>query len=137
MPLKCPFAAPLTTGVASCRHAQEVVRRGGSEYDCLSEEAHRVCAHLFSRLKERGLSAFGMEDDLTSLPHSALVKIQTGGLLGLARMTGGLQPGGKIEDVAELVDEACARFGGVDCVPAERLEEDMTGFKLQRRARRR
>jgi hypothetical protein len=137
MPLKCPFAAPLTKGIASCRHAREVVRRGGSEYDCASEEAHRVCADLFSRLKDRGLGAFGMEEDLTSLPHSVLVKIPSGGLLGLARITGGVPPTGKIEDIAALIDEACIRFGGVQGVPVERLEGDMTGFQLERRARRR
>lgn len=32
------------------------------------------------------MPVFGVEDDLLSMPHSALVKIQTGGLLGLQRL---------------------------------------------------
>ena len=39
--MKCPFAAPLTKGRFACRHAEEVVRRGGSEYDCRAHELER------------------------------------------------------------------------------------------------
>jgi hypothetical protein len=46
MTLKCPFAAPITAGLAACRNAQEVVRRGGSEYDCRNEADHSGCTAL-------------------------------------------------------------------------------------------
>ena len=48
---KCPFASALITGLASCRHAEQVVRRGGSEYACRSAEDHAACVGLFDRLK--------------------------------------------------------------------------------------
>jgi hypothetical protein len=135
MQLKCPFAAPITKGTAACRHAREVVRRGGSEYDCAFEAAHRLCSELFARLKARGLSAFGVEDDLSSMPHSVLVKIQSGGLLGLARIGGRPAGDGRIEDVSRLVSGVCDRHGGVAHVPVEQLDADMTGFKVGRRSR--
>jgi hypothetical protein len=137
MSLKCPFAAPITKGTASCRHAREVVRRGGSEYDCAAEAAHRLCTELFARLKARGLAAFGAEDDLSSMPHSVLVKIQSGGLLGLARIAARPAEDGRVEDVASLVAAACDQHGGVAHVPVEQLDADMTGFKVGRRASRR
>ena len=86
--MRCPFSAPLTSAKAACHQAHEVVRRGGTEIDCRSETAHAVCSEVFARLKDRGLQAFGVEDDLTLMPHSVLVKIQTGGLLGIRRLLG-------------------------------------------------
>jgi hypothetical protein len=135
--MKCPFFAPLTKATAACRHAHEVVRRGGSEFDCLSEPDHARCEQVFAGLKARGLAAFDVEDDLTRMPHSVLVKIQSGGLLGLQRLIDEADGAGRIGDIGELVARASARFGGPDRIPYADLDADMTEFRLERRAGRR
>jgi hypothetical protein len=133
MSAKCPFAAPLTKGLVACRHAEEVVRRGGSEYDCRSPANHAGCIGLFDRLKTQALPAFGVEDDLTSMPHSVLVKVQSGGLQGLSRLMG---EGGAVGDVADLVERLQARYGGVDRIPVAEVEQDITSYRIERRTRR-
>ena len=65
-----------------------MTRRGGPDVVCASDEAHQQCENLFQRMKQVALPAFGVEDDLLSMPHSVLVKIQFGGLLGLQRLQG-------------------------------------------------
>jgi hypothetical protein len=142
MSLKCPFAAPITAGRAACCNAQEVVRRGGSEYDCRSEADHAACIGLFDRLKAAALPAFGVEDDLLSMPHSTLVKIQSGGLLGLARLLGdqaaeGAEEGAEIADISVLVGLARARYGDLGLVPCAELTGDILGYRLERRGSRR
>lgn len=133
MQSKCPFPAPLMKGLAACTHAHEVVRRGGTELDCRSEAHHAACAALFERLKGNALPAFGVEDDLATMPHSVLVKVQSGGLSGLARLAG---TGTPIPDVAALVAETLARWGSLEAVPYAEVEGDMTAFRLARRTRR-
>ncbi|WP_462321404.1 hypothetical protein [Halochromatium sp.] len=135
MELKCPFASPITSGRARCVHAREVVRRGGSEYDCQEVAAHERCTELHARLKTVALSAFQVQDDLTEMPHSVLVKIQGGGLTGLQRLMDGDPT--SIDDVSLLVEQAIAHYGGLGALPVERLASDITGFKLERRTRRR
>jgi hypothetical protein len=76
-----------------------------------------------------------VEDDLTSMPHSVLVKVQCGGLLGLARLGG--RDKDRIADIAELRDGALGRFGGLDGLPVGDLVADMTGLRSERRGRRR
>lgn len=139
MELKCPFASPITSGRAACSNAREVVRRGGSEYDCISASAHALCNEVHGRLKAVGLQAFGVEDDLTSMPHSVLVKIQGGGLAGLQRLLSkqGREDDSVVEDVRVLVEQTLAEHDGLDSVPFEQLAEDMTGYRLERRTRRR
>ena len=131
---KCPFSAPLITHEFHCANAQEVVRRGGAEIDCTDTAACTRCAALFAQLKAAALPAFGVEDDLLSMPHSVLVKIQHGGLLGLQReLSGSAALPGKVEDIDRLVTGLAARFG--DSIPIDAVVADMTSFKL--RARRR
>lgn len=135
--MKCPFAAPLIRTTASCRHAHEVVRRGGSEFDCLSEAEHARCEQVFAGLKACALAASDVEDDPMLIPHSLLVKIQSGGLIGLQRLLGESDADGRVADIADLVTRAAANFGGADRIPYATLGEDMTTFKLERRAGRR
>lgn len=112
-----------------------MVRRGGSEYDCRSATDHAACQGLFDRLKAAALPAFGVEDDLTAMPHSVLVKVQCGGLLGLARVTG--RSGEHIDDIAGLRDTAADTLGGLDGLPVADLVGDITAFRAERRGRRR
>lgn len=132
---QCPFSAALVRELAQCRHGEQVVRRGGSEYDCRSATDHAACQGLFDRLKAAALPAFGVEDDLTAMPHSVLVKVQCGGLLGLARVTG--RSGEHIEDIAGLRDAAADTLGGLDGLPVADLVGDITAFRAERRGRRR
>lgn len=132
---KCPFASALVTDLAVCRHAEQVVRRGGSEYDCRSAPDHAACQDLFDRLKAAALPAFGVDDDLTTMPHSVLLKVQCGGLQGLARLTGQEQE--KVEDIADVRDRALRQYGGPEGLPVTELVETISGFRAERRGRRR
>ena len=83
---KCAFSNTLITKQFGCEKGEQVTRRGGPDVACTSEEAHLRCEKLFQQMKAAALPAFGVEDDLLSMPHSVLVKIQIGGLLGLQRL---------------------------------------------------
>jgi hypothetical protein len=129
---KCPFSAPLITHQFGCTKAQEVVRRGGAEIDCQDSTACTRCQALFARLKSVALPAFGVEDDLLSMPHSVLVKIQHGGLLGLQReLTGTATVAEKVDDIDRLVTDVNAHHG--DSVPVDTVVADIISFKLRAR----
>lgn len=131
---KCPFSAPLVTHQFGCTKAQEVVRRGGAEIDCSDTAARSRCSALFERLKAAALPVFGVEDDLLSMPHSVLVKIQHGGLLGLQReLTGTATIAEKVDDIDQLATDVNARYG--DSVPVDTVVADITAFKLRVRRR--
>ena len=160
---KCAFNATLMGDQFGCAHARHVVRRGGPDVACADNAGHERCRRLFDLLKASALPAFGVEDDLLSMPHSTLVKIQFGGLLGIQRLLGG---GGEaadapthmpkraseasrdtisargprlgpiaetVTDIYALVGRAENRFGGLETVPCKQIHTDMTGYKRRRR----
>jgi len=129
---KCPFSAPLITRQFGCAQAQEVIRRGGAEINCMDAAAQSRCEQLFQSLKLAALPAFGVEDALLSMPHSVLVKIQYGGLLGVQRLLRTeSQVAERVEDVQALVAEALLRYS--DEVPCTQLVGDITAFKPRAR----
>ncbi len=131
---KCAFSNTLVTGQFGCGMGEPVTRRGGPDVACTSDEAHQRCERLFQRMKQTALPAFGVEDDLLSMPHSVLVKIQFGGLLGLQRLSGdGTADPDTVKDIDRLVDQAVGKYGGLDAIPCPAFVEDMTSYKLKRR----
>jgi len=131
---KCAFSNTLVTNQYGCAKGVQVTRRSGPDIACTSAEAHQRCERLFQKMKEAALPAFGVEDDLLSMPHSVLVKIQYGGLLGLQRLLdNGAAAPAAVGDIHDLVDRAIERHGGVDAIPCQAFVEDMTSYKLKRR----
>lgn len=129
---KCPFSAPLVSRLFGCTHAREVVRRGGAEINCTEVAAHARCTDLFQQLKLSALPEFGVEDDLLSMPHSVVVKIQYGGLLGLQRLLhADVKAAERVEDIQALVGDAYMRFNNE--IPCASLVNDITAFKTRAR----
>ncbi len=129
---KCPFSAPLITRQFGCAHAEEVIHRGGAEINCTQAAAQSRCQQLFQCFKQAALPAFGVEDDLLSMPHSVLVKVQYGGLLGLQRLLRAeSQVAERVDDIQALITEAQLRYG--DAVPCTSLVDDITACKPRAR----
>lgn len=130
----CAFSNTLVTGQFGCEKGMQVTRRGGPDVACASDEDHQQCEKLFLRMKQTALPAFGVEDDLLSMPHSVLVKIQFGGLLGLRRLQGdSTDESAAIKNIHGLVSQAIGKHGGLDAIPCQAFVEDMTSYQLKRR----
>jgi hypothetical protein len=72
------------------------------------------------------------------MPHSVLVKIQYGGLLGLQRITGsGAGAASVIDDIDSLVAASVENFGSVDAIPCADFCDDMVSYKLPGRRKKR
>lgn len=128
----CPFGSTLVTETCHCIHADQVVRRGGAEIICQDAAAYVRCSELFQHLKKVALPEFEVEDDLTSMPHSVLQKLQFGGLLGLQQLIME-QPADTVADIASLLDALVTKFGTLDDLPYNELVSTITEYKLKRR----
>ena len=131
--LKCPFRAPVMTRSFACQYAEEITRREGPDIACGSSEANEKCSEFFKQLKTRALDHMGHEDDLTTLPASALQKIQFGGLLGLQSQIDSAAPSDHVENIVELVEKAMLEYGGIEKFPFDSCVDSIVAYKLKRR----
>ncbi|MDH5512031.1 MAG: hypothetical protein OEY27_02365 [Gammaproteobacteria bacterium] len=131
---KCAFSSTLVTNRFACDKGEQVTRRSGPDVACTSDAAHQRCEQLYDQMKFAALPAFGVQDDLLTMPHSVMLKIQHGGLLGLQRL---LEPGaagsGEVKNIHGLVAQAVEKYGSVEAIPCPALVADMSGYKLRRR----
>jgi len=132
---QCAFNDPILHGGFGCRHASPVARRAGPDIACGSAPDHARCANVFERFKAVGLPALGYQDDLLTMPHSMLLKLKFGGLLGLRRLLEG-GAGNTVPDVCGLIDAALDRYGSVDALPISETLEDMKAHSVRRRPNR-
>jgi hypothetical protein len=130
---KCPFHSTLIARDFGCQHAIEVTRREGPDAACGNATAHQACTRFFAALRGAAVPAFGVADDLTVMPHSVLVKIQFGGLLGLQRLMAREAQPDKVDNVTAVVMQATEFFDSLDGIPYQDLLPDITGYKLRRR----
>ena len=128
----CPFGSTLVTEACHCVHAEQVVRRGGAEIVCQNKAAYERCTELFQNIKNVALPAFEVEDDLTTMPHSVLQKIQFGGLSGLQQLIA-QQPTETIADIAGMLDTLQTKYSTLDTLPYSELVPIITEYKLKRR----
>ena len=131
---KCAFNDPILNGGFGCRHASSVARRAGPDIACASPPDQFRCAQVLERFKAAGLPALGYEDDLLTTPHSVLMKLKFGGLLGMRRLLG--ESNTTVPDVCGLIDAAVGRYGSVDSLPLIETIEDMKAHSVRRRAGR-
>lgn len=133
---KCPFSIIQAAGTARCRHAREVVRRGGSEYDCIEPRAHGLCSALVEHLNAVALPALGHEDDLTRTPKSVYERIMVGGLQGLRQAADPADAAQETDDIWRVVETAGNRYSTGDAIPAEAFVPAIENCRLKRRKRR-
>jgi hypothetical protein len=130
---KCAFSGALIGKQYGCQYALEVTRREGPSIACTSAQMHEQCAVLVDELKTAALPQFGYEDDLTQMPHSVMMKIQSGGLAALQKHLHSAADLTVVENVAQLVEDANDHYHGIRAIPCNQLVQDIVDFKLRRR----
>lgn len=133
---KCPFSTLLAAGTTHCQLASQVVRRGGSEFDCTKPEALSTCQEMSRQLIEIGLPALGFEDDLVATPKSAYDRALFGGLIGLNQCLEELSGELHKQDIWPLVGATRQRFPSPADLPRQSLESAIRAWKPGRRRQR-
>ena len=133
---KCPFSTLQAAGITHCQLASQVVRRGGSEFDCTKAEALSVCQEMSRQFIACGLPALGFEDDLVATPKSAYDRALFGGLIGLNHCLEDLSEELHKQDIWPLVEAATQRFPDPADLPRQSLETAIRAWKPSRRRQR-
>ena len=133
---KCAFSSTMMKNQFGCECAMQVTRRSGPDIACANELSSNRCQHLYEQLKQIALPAFGVEDDLLSMPHSVMVKVQFGGLLGIQRLVAARATDiERVENINQLVEHAINQFGSLNNIPYNKTVDLITSYKIKRRVK--
>lgn len=129
---KCAFSSALITKPFSCQNALEITRRDGPTIGCTSEEMQQKCERIYNALKTNAIPELGYQDDLTQMPHSVLMKIQMGGLLGLQHLIDGSEDT-RVADIQVLMNAVVDKYQPITTLPVDKIISHISAYKIRRR----
>jgi hypothetical protein len=115
VPLPCAFGRAVLAREAACPLATLALEGEAERPVCASPVAHANCATLRAMIRERATFALRLPPAPAQIAHAAELRLQCGGLRGLADALGG--PGAPVSDVHNLVRRARESFGGLAGIP--------------------
>ncbi|NJD88730.1 MAG: hypothetical protein FIB05_12060 [Betaproteobacteria bacterium] len=116
-PLACAFGRALLARQAACPLATMALEGEAERPRCAAPVANANCRTLHALLRERATFVLRLAPPGTPLPHAVELRLQCGGLHGLAQALGETQA--FPADVHALVARAQQDFGGLLGIPFE------------------
>jgi len=131
----CVFEKALLAQCAGCGHAVRHALAEREAIGCRSTVARANCATLFGMLRERSVFALRIGPTDAPLPHATTMRLQCGGLTGLAFavVAGEASESVGAGDVHALVAAAQARYGTLSDLPWPALVAAVAGWRGRRR----
>lgn len=114
-PLACAFARAIVARQGDCRLVTMVLRGEAERPHCISPVANTNCRTLRALVRERSTFALRLPPAATPLTHATEMRLQCGGLRGLAQALGDTP--GPPADIHDLVTRARDAFDGLLGIP--------------------
>jgi hypothetical protein len=141
---RCPFERALLARCAACSLARPVLVAEREVFGCVSAAASVRCGEYRQRLREAARFALRIDGD-SPLPFGKVIRLQCGGLIGLAEAIGtrdaddvGDAPraAAVVADADGLLRDALDLHGGLDGLPWSRIIRAVVRYQPRRAARR-
>lgn len=87
-PSRCVFEKALLTRTVHCQHAEFFCLAERYGVACQFQGSQKRCSELLALIRQKSSFALGLREAEERLPHAKEMKVQMGGLLGLAKSLG-------------------------------------------------
>jgi hypothetical protein len=136
-PRRCVFEKAINSRVCGCSKAHRFNLADREGVACRSDSAQQTCQRCLHGLRRNARFALGLTRAEGPLPHSAEIRVQNGGLLGLQGLLDmGPDEAATVGDIHAVVAAALQRFGAVDALPYDRIVPSVVHYQGRRRSRR-
>ena len=131
----CPFRKTILGGYCACSLSLKTHLPTGCSVSCRDDNAWDQCDDLLSEMVTASKFVLHFIEDADSLTHGKFMKVQHGGLLGLAKLING-ENVTMVEDIHTLVNKAKQRYTSLQAIPYHDLLDDIANWQLKRRRRK-
>ncbi len=133
---RCVFEKALNSRRCTCSRSERFYLADREGVGCTRREDQQRCTELLDLMREQSRFALRMTHIGGPLPHNKEIKVQIGGLLGLQAALYPERAGAaEVTDIGGLIDEAIARWGGLDALPFTDIVQRVVAFKGRQRHR--
>ena len=136
----CVFEKTLTSNQARCRLSRHFCLADREGYACSDEESSIKCRELLENLREKSAFVLKVHKIKGPLPHNMEIRVQVGGITGLAKLIEN-QVGDRlkqpvVEDIHGLIQKTTEKIGPLDKLPYSEIIQSVVQFQARRRRQR-
>jgi len=132
--IRCVFEKALTNRQAKCALARHFCLADREGYSCQNAEASQKCSELLKMLRENSIFALKLREIDGPLPHNMEIRVQAGGLTGLAKLLD--QANTPLEDISRILAQAQEKYGALENLPYSEIVQSVVQFQGRRRRQR-
>ncbi len=132
----CVYEKAILSNQCGCSEARKFCIAEREGVSCDSDAAQATCIALLEALRQQARFALKTHDPRRALPHAKAMRLQVGGLRGIAVAVDPEAPApGIIADVRALLIAALARFGAIEHLPYPLIMQQIAAYKGRPRRR--
>ena len=127
----CVFAKAINSTQCVCQCCKRIQIADRIALNCEQLDEHQQCTAMLEKLRTAAQFVLRMPDIAGVLPHNKEIRVQTGGIKGIAAI---LQPHESIDkpDIFQIRTQACIKFGDLNKLPYSEIVRHI----MQARTRR-
>lgn len=130
--VRCVFEKTLTNHRAKCRLSKHFCLADREGYSCKDAGSSLNCAELLEKLRKKSLFVLKLRDINGPLPHNMEIRVQAGGVQGLAKLINA-EPDDTVDDISMVLNKAISQFGSLDKLPYSEIIQSVEQFQGRRR----
>lgn len=139
--VRCVFEKALTNNQARCCLSRHFCLADREGYACNDVESSIKCRKFLEILREKSTFVFKVHEINAPLPHNMEIRVQAGGITGLAKLIERQadkqtdrqlrQP--VLEDIHGLINKTIENMGPLETLPYSEIIQSVVRFKGRRR----
>ena len=122
---------------AKCSLSKHFCLADREGYSCENIESSGKCREYLEKLRENSIFVLKLHEINGPLPHNMEIRVQAGGLIGLAKLLDvGLdeQPEQPVPgDINRIINNALKEYGDLDSLPYNKIIQSVVQFQGRRR----
>ena len=134
-PTRCVFEKAINSRVWNCNRSVRFNLADREGVSCRSQQACARCNRLLISLREKARFALQLTSaENEPLPHNKELKIQNGGLFGIAKLA---TEEFDCSDIDTLLDAVSAQYGSLDYLPYSKIMRAVVAYQTRRHRKNR
>jgi hypothetical protein len=126
---------------AKCRLSRHFCLADREGYSCSNVESSKKCTEVLEKLRKNSIFVLKLHEIKGPLPHNMEIRVQAGGLAGLARLmeTGeesSVEQTLMTEGIDQIISRALDSYGTLDDLPYSEIIQSVVQFQGRRRRQR-
>jgi hypothetical protein len=131
--LRCVFEKAMTSLHGNCAQGRMFRLADRHGFGCQSPVHQAHCRALLDHLRQQTKFVFKLGDIAGPLPHNKEIRVQNGGLNGLAKLLDEHRDDQPITDVSAVIAAVIERYGSIENLPYATLMQAITAYQVSRR----